>query len=316
MALLRSAWANRLPVAEGRVGHHRRRGRGVRHAVDGLDSPGLRDSVRDGETGYLVPHGDVRTRWRPACSTSRGSARSFAGSGGGSALRRGPDVGARRGRHRSDISTTSSPARRIVEPGGGIMQTTISARHCEISDALRERARTVVERLGSLAPRPIEATVVFDGDGPSDTVELRLHLSRGEVLIATRRGDRSPDRARSGRGKAPPPAGEGSSQPRRSRPSQATTGVMLRLRDFLSRRGDPLQLETLTGEHRARPAAARRRGRESGPRPRRVHRPVRSQPAPRARRDRDHLSATRFPREQRPTLAGAVLRASTCPASS
>ena len=23
------------------------------------DSPGLRDSVRDGQTGYLVPHGDV-----------------------------------------------------------------------------------------------------------------------------------------------------------------------------------------------------------------------------------------------------------------
>jgi len=36
------------------------------------------------------------------------------------------------------------------------MQTTITARHCEISDALRERARTVVERLGELARRPIE----------------------------------------------------------------------------------------------------------------------------------------------------------------
>ena len=41
------------------------------------------------------------------------------------------------------------------------MQTTITARHCEISDALRERALTVVERLGHLATRPIEATVVF-----------------------------------------------------------------------------------------------------------------------------------------------------------
>ena len=40
------------------------------------------------------------------------------------------------------------------------MQTTITARHCEISDALRERALTVVERLGNLATRPIEAAGV------------------------------------------------------------------------------------------------------------------------------------------------------------
>ena len=64
------------------------------------------------------------------------------------------------------------------------MQTTISARHCEIPDALRERALAVVERLGAIARRPIEATVVFDADGPLRTVELRLHVSRGEVLIA------------------------------------------------------------------------------------------------------------------------------------
>ena len=45
------------------------------------------------------------------------------------------------------------------------MQTTITARHCEISDALRERALTVLERLGNMASRPIEATVVFDSGG-------------------------------------------------------------------------------------------------------------------------------------------------------
>jgi ribosomal subunit interface protein len=64
------------------------------------------------------------------------------------------------------------------------MQTTITARHCEISDALRERARTVVERLGAFAHRPIESAVVFDTDGGKPTAELRLHAARGELLVA------------------------------------------------------------------------------------------------------------------------------------
>jgi ribosomal subunit interface protein len=65
------------------------------------------------------------------------------------------------------------------------MQTTITVRHCEISDALRERAVSVVERLGNLAPRPMETAVVFDIEGTDQTVELRLHIARGEVLVAT-----------------------------------------------------------------------------------------------------------------------------------
>src|SRR5687768_10658288 len=67
------------------------------------------------------------------------------------------------------------------------MQPTITARHCEISDALRDRAVSVVERLETLASRPMECTVVFDTDGIELTVEIRLHLARGEVLVA--RGD-------------------------------------------------------------------------------------------------------------------------------
>jgi ribosomal subunit interface protein len=68
------------------------------------------------------------------------------------------------------------------------MQTTIAVRHCEISDALRERAITVVERLGNLASRPMEMTVVFDTDGIQQTAELRLHVARGEVLVAKGEG--------------------------------------------------------------------------------------------------------------------------------
>jgi ribosomal subunit interface protein len=101
------------------------------------------------------------------------------------------------------------------------MQTTITARHCEIPDALRERALTVVERLGTLAFRPQDATVVFDVDGLRQTAELRLHVPRGEVLVAKGEADdhrtaldRAEDKLRKQLEKA-------SAKPRRPRPSQA-----------------------------------------------------------------------------------------------
>jgi ribosomal subunit interface protein len=104
------------------------------------------------------------------------------------------------------------------------MQTTITARHCEISDALRERALSVVERLGNFASRPVEATVVFDVEGPQLTAELRLHISRGEVLIAKGEADdhrtaldRAEDKLRKQVEKA-------SAYPRRARSSQANSG--------------------------------------------------------------------------------------------
>jgi ribosome-associated translation inhibitor RaiA len=64
------------------------------------------------------------------------------------------------------------------------MQTTITTRHTDVSDELRATAEAVVERNAGLASRPIEATVVFDQEGPRSTVEIRLHVSRGEVFIA------------------------------------------------------------------------------------------------------------------------------------
>lgn len=72
------------------------------------------------------------------------------------------------------------------------MEPTITARHCEVSDALRERAVTVVQRLGSQAPRAMEMTVVFDTEGNQQIVELRLHVAGGEILVAT--GDASDHR--------------------------------------------------------------------------------------------------------------------------
>jgi ribosomal subunit interface protein len=68
------------------------------------------------------------------------------------------------------------------------MQTTITVRHGEVPDLLRERAITVVERLGNVAPRPMEMTVVFDVDGIRQIAELRLHLASGKVLVAKGEG--------------------------------------------------------------------------------------------------------------------------------
>ena len=85
------------------------------------------------------------------------------------------------------------------------MQTTITARHCEISETLREHTLAVVERLGALAHRPIESAVVFDIDGDQATAELRLHASRGELLVAHGEGDdhRSAPRPRRSRDAEP-----------------------------------------------------------------------------------------------------------------
>ena len=68
------------------------------------------------------------------------------------------------------------------------MHTTITTRHCEVSEPLRERAITVMERLGNLASHPMEMTIVFDADGTQQTVELRLHVARGEILVAKGEG--------------------------------------------------------------------------------------------------------------------------------
>jgi ribosome-associated translation inhibitor RaiA len=64
------------------------------------------------------------------------------------------------------------------------MNTSITARHCDVSDDLRERADAVLSRLGALHARPTEGTVVFDV-GPSVAIaELRLRGERGERFMA------------------------------------------------------------------------------------------------------------------------------------
>ncbi|MGH7561955.1 MAG: HPF/RaiA family ribosome-associated protein [Gemmatimonadales bacterium] len=68
------------------------------------------------------------------------------------------------------------------------MRTTISARHCEISDELRERARAVTRRLAQLSPHALDATVVFDAKALNQTVEIRLHARGRKMLVGTGAG--------------------------------------------------------------------------------------------------------------------------------
>jgi len=65
------------------------------------------------------------------------------------------------------------------------MHTTISARHCEISEELRERAQSVLQRLTALVDRPVDGTVVFDVAPQVATAEIRIHGSGGELFVAS-----------------------------------------------------------------------------------------------------------------------------------
>ena len=68
------------------------------------------------------------------------------------------------------------------------MRITITARHCDIPDGLRARARDLLERLGRVAPRPHGAQVIFGADHGMPAVEVRLHAARGHVHVGTAGG--------------------------------------------------------------------------------------------------------------------------------
>ena len=69
------------------------------------------------------------------------------------------------------------------------MKTTITARHCEISDALKSRAGVLIERVSKRAKRPQRAQVTFDSDNRRKLVEVILHLPRGQTRVASAEGD-------------------------------------------------------------------------------------------------------------------------------
>lgn len=63
------------------------------------------------------------------------------------------------------------------------MRKTITIRHCDIPDALRARADAVLDRLAGLAPRALDATVLFDVAHGKPSVEIRIRLARGELAL-------------------------------------------------------------------------------------------------------------------------------------
>lgn len=102
------------------------------------------------------------------------------------------------------------------------MHATVTARHCEIDDALRERAETIIQRLDQLTPFSQSATVVFDAEPLRQTVEIRFHLAGGQVLKATAEGDdhrTALDRAEAKlRRQLEHPSAKGGRKPRRPTP--------------------------------------------------------------------------------------------------
>lgn len=65
------------------------------------------------------------------------------------------------------------------------MRITVTARHCEISTELRERATQQVTKLAKAAHRPQRAEIVFNADHGQKVVELQLHLPRNQVKVAS-----------------------------------------------------------------------------------------------------------------------------------
>ncbi|MFQ6045063.1 MAG: ribosome hibernation-promoting factor, HPF/YfiA family [Gemmatimonadales bacterium] len=69
------------------------------------------------------------------------------------------------------------------------MRTNVTARHCEIPDALKQRAEELVVKVAKKGHRPQRAEVVFDADHGRKVVELHLHFPRGRVNIASGEAD-------------------------------------------------------------------------------------------------------------------------------
>jgi ribosome-associated translation inhibitor RaiA len=68
------------------------------------------------------------------------------------------------------------------------MRTTITVRHCEVTDALRDRARVVAGRLADLSPHALDATVLFAVSPLARTVEIRLHARGRKLLVGSGSG--------------------------------------------------------------------------------------------------------------------------------
>lgn len=69
------------------------------------------------------------------------------------------------------------------------MKTSITARHCEITDDLRDRATALIERMERFSPHALEGHVIFDVEPDGQLVELKLHVRRGLILVGVATAD-------------------------------------------------------------------------------------------------------------------------------
>ncbi len=69
------------------------------------------------------------------------------------------------------------------------MQTTVTARHCEVPLDLKKRAEQIMERVAKKAQRALRAQVVFAADNDRKLVEIQLSLPRGQIRVATAEAD-------------------------------------------------------------------------------------------------------------------------------
>jgi len=69
------------------------------------------------------------------------------------------------------------------------MRTTMTQRHCEISDELKSRTNKVIEKLEKIASRPQSAEVIFNEDHGEKVVEIVFALPRGQTKVAKAESD-------------------------------------------------------------------------------------------------------------------------------
>jgi ribosomal subunit interface protein len=69
------------------------------------------------------------------------------------------------------------------------MRTIVTARHCQIPDALKQRAEDLMTKAAKLGHRAQRAEAVFDADHGRKVVELHLYFPRGRVNVASAEAD-------------------------------------------------------------------------------------------------------------------------------
>jgi ribosomal subunit interface protein len=69
------------------------------------------------------------------------------------------------------------------------MRITITARHVDVDDELREHARELIQKVAKLARRPQHAQIIFSDDHGEAEVEIEIHIPKGRVHVAKSVGD-------------------------------------------------------------------------------------------------------------------------------